>query len=169
MRRLFLAMAAASALRLWGNGALAGPGAAETGMPCRCSNEIPARAAVVDSPMPPVSADFNLAGGVIWKKFRKMKDKYVLGNPAEGRAISIFKTCLKSRNAELAAEARAILDALADTRDVLGERLEEARAAGRPGVDEWIRLYLQSYPSRRPRFTARRPPKKEESVSKNGL
>ena len=133
----------------------------------------------VDS-MPPVATNFNLAGGVIWKKFGKVKDKYVLGKPAEGRAITLFKTCLKSKNAELAAEAQTILDAFEATRDILGERLEQARAAGCPGTEEWIRLYLQSYPSRRRRFAKpsnhqtikpsnhqTRP--RHEGVSKNGL
>ena len=101
--------------------------------------------------------NFNLAGGVIWKKFHKMKDKFVLGQPAEGRAIAIFKTCLNSKNQELATEARTILDAIAATRDILGERLEAARAAGRPDAEEWIRLYLRSFPSRRSRFKPKPP------------
>ena len=98
------------------------------------------------------TADFNLAGGVVWKKFRKVKDRFVLGQPAEGRALAIFNMSLRSKNAELAAEARSILDAIAETRDVLGERLEAERAAGRPDVEEWISLYLKSFPSRRARF-----------------
>ena len=98
------------------------------------------------------TADFNLAGGVVWKKFRKVKDRFVLGQPAEGRALAIFNMSLRSKNAELVAEARSILDAIAVTRDVLGERLEAERAAGRPDVEEWISLYLKSFPSRRSRF-----------------
>lgn len=100
----------------------------------------------------PVLTNFNLAAGIIWKKFRKVKDKYVLGQPAEGKATALFRMSLASRNAELAAEARAILDAMAETRDVLGERLQKAREAGLPHADEWIRLYLKSYPSRRAVF-----------------
>ena len=98
------------------------------------------------------TADFNLAGGVVWKKFRKVKDRFVLGQPAEGRALAIFNMSLRSKNAELAAEARSILDAIAETRDVLGERLEAELAAGRPDVEDWISLYLKSFPSRRARF-----------------
>ena len=102
--------------------------------------------------MPSAAVGFNLAGGVVWKKFVKVKDRFVLGQPAEGKALALFKMSLRSKNAELAAEARSILDAIAETRDVLGERLEAERAAGRPDVEEWIRLYLKSFPSRRARF-----------------
>jgi len=111
------------------------------------------------APSPALSSPegFNLAGGVIWKKFRKVKDRYVLGQPAEGSALKLFNTSLRSRNAALAAEARSILDAIALTRDVLGERLEAARREGVPGAEEWIRLYLASYPSRRARFAAGSP------------
>jgi len=98
------------------------------------------------------TANFNLAGGVVWKKFRKIKDKFVLGELAEGSALAIFNGSLKSKNQEIAAEARTILDAISETRDVLGERLEAARAAGSPDAEEWIRLYVRSFPSRRGRF-----------------
>ena len=72
-----------------------------------------------------------------------------------GKALAIFNASLRSKNAELAAEARSILDAIAETREVLGERLAAARAEGRPDAEEWIELYLRSYPSRRARFARR--------------
>jgi hypothetical protein len=105
--------------------------------------------------VPSAAVDFNLAGGVVWKKFIKIKDRFVLGQPAEGKALAIFNASLRSKNAELVAEARSILDAIAETREVLGERLAAARAEGKPDAEEWIELYLRSYPSRRARFARR--------------
>ena len=158
LRLLHILIAAASALSV-----RAADLCATNAAPC-CGHEVSALPDESSAASTNVSATagFNLAAGVVWKKFRKLKDKYVLGQPAEGQALAIFNMSLKSKNAELAAEARTILDAIAETRDILGDRLEAARSAGSPDAEEWIRLYLRSYPSRRRRFDARRAKNKQK-------
>ncbi len=96
-----------------------------------------------------------LISGVPLKKFRQYQKRLVMGVKAEGAALAPFNAALKSKKAEEAAEAQAILDSIAAAKKTLAEDIKEDLEAGDKGMAlRDIRWYITTWPSERKTYEA---------------
>ena len=89
-----------------------------------------------------------LINGVDLKKFKAYQKKLVMGVKAEGSALAPFKAALKSRKAEEAEEAQAVLDSIEKAKKNLADEIAadiEAKDKGAALRD--IRWFCKTWPS----------------------
>lgn len=89
-----------------------------------------------------------LINGVDLKKFKAYQKKLVMGVKAEGSALAPFKAALKSRKAEEAKEAQAVLDSIEKAKKNLADEIAadiEAKDKGAALRD--IRWFCKTWPS----------------------
>jgi len=109
----------------------------------------------VDRLLLDMPAPGQLASGVVWRHFKKIQTKFVLGACAEGQYRRIVEQARRISNPSVVAEANAILAALDADRDELGRRLDEKIAADEARALADLRLYLATWPSRRSAYALR--------------